>query len=109
MSKASRKSRSVSRKNRKASRKASRKNRKASRKNGGSRRGIFETVYSPVGHLIHAAEESVGAVTNTTRNIIKTGLKGVNSIGKSVTGHANSAIRNVVSRKSRKNRKNRRN
>ena len=100
----------VSRKSRKTSRKASRKNRKTSRKSGrkhgGSRRGLFSTVYSPVGHLVQAAEESVGAVTNTTRNILKSGLRGVNRIGRSVTGHANSAIRSVVSGKSRKNRRN---
>ena len=107
MSKVSRKSRKTSRKTSRKSRKASRKtSRKHGRKHGGSRRGIFSTVYSPVGHLVQAAEESVGAVTNTTRNILKSGLRGVNRIGRSVTGHANSARRNVVSRKSRKNRRN---
>ena len=92
---------------RKASRKASRKShRKGSRKMRGgkamrTKHGLFETAYSPVGHLLAATGEAVGTVTNTARNVAKTGLKGVNSIGRSVTGHANAAIRDVFSRKRR--------
>ncbi len=67
--------------------------------------GIFSKVYSPVGHLVAATGEAVGTVTNTARDVVKTGLKGVNSIGRSVTGHANAAIRDVVSRKRRANRR----
>jgi hypothetical protein len=92
--------RNVSRKNR-----ASRKNRKASRRNrrnnmmGG--RGLFGTLYSPIGHLLQATGNTVSAVTNTTRNVAKRGLSGLNSVGRSVTGHANMAVRNVMSRKRR--------
>jgi hypothetical protein len=93
--------RNVSRKNR-----ASRKNRKASRRNnmmGG--RGLFGTLYSPIGHLLQATGNTVSAVTNTTRNVAKRGLSGLNRVGRSVTGHANMAVRNVVSRKRRANRR----
>jgi hypothetical protein len=76
----------------------------ASRRNG----GIFRRIYSPVSHLLQATGNAVGTVTNTTRNVAKMGLRGVDSIGLSVTGHANAAVRNLVSRKSRKaNRKSR--
>jgi hypothetical protein len=75
--------------------------RPASRRNG----GIFRRIYSPVSHLLQATGNAVGTVTNTTRNVAKMGLRGVDSIGLSVTGHANAAVRNLVSRKSRKNRK----
>ena len=97
---------------------ASRKNR--SRRNarrGGARPsraagrngGIFRRIYSPVSHLLQATGNAVGTVTNTTRNVAKMGLRGVDSIGLSVTGHANSAVRNLVSRKGRRaNRKSRR-
>lgn len=68
------------------------------------RRGLFGTIYSPVSHLLQATGNAVGAVTNTTRNVVRRGLKGVNSVGKGVTGHANSAVRNVFSRKGRKSR-----
>ena len=114
----------ASRKNRKDRKNRSRKNRSSrrNRRNNmnnmnymGGRRGLFSTVYSPVSHLLQATGEGVGAVTNTTRNMAKRGLSGVNKVGHSVTGHANAAIGNLVSRRkgSRKSRrgsrKNRRN
>lgn len=96
---------------RKAHRKSHRKSRRSSRRSAHRKsyrggRGLFSTVYSPVSHVIRAAEESVAAVTDTTRNIVRKGLSGVNRVGKSITGHADSAVRNVVSRKSRRNRRN---
>lgn len=85
--------------------------RNVSRKN---RRGVFSYVYRPVGHLIQAADSTVGAITNTTRNVVRSGLKGVNRVGRSVTGHANAAVSGLLrfkrkdrkaSRKDRKSRK----
>lgn len=78
-----------------------RKNRRNTRRGG----GLFSTIYSPVSHLIQATGNAAGTVTNTTRNVVKRGLGGVNRIGKSVTGHANAAVRNLVSRKGRKSRR----
>ncbi len=89
--------RNVSRKNR------SRKNR--SRRNLKGGRGLFATVYSPVGQVLGAAGNVVGAVTNTTRNVLKRGLSGVNKVGLSVTNRADSAVRQLVSRKRRANRR----
>jgi hypothetical protein len=94
-----RKSRRNARKSR--SRRANRKN--ATRRGGA--RGFFGKVYSPVSHLLQATGEAVGTVTGAVDSVAKTGIRGVNRIGKSVTGHADSAVRNLVSRKSRKNRK----
>ena len=99
---------------RKGSRKAHRKShrktqRKGSRKAQRGGQGIFSTVYSPVGHVLTATGEAVGTVTNTTRNILKSSLGGLNKIGRSVTGHADMAVRNVVSRKRRSSRKSRAN
>ena len=76
--------------------------RNVSRKN---RRGVFSYVYRPVGHLISAADSTVGAVTNTTRNVVRSGLKGVNRVGKSITGHANAAVSGLLRFKGRKDRK----
>jgi hypothetical protein len=91
---------------RKAHRKGSRKaHRKSHRKTQRGGRGLFSTVYSPVGHVLTATGEAVGTVTNTTRNILKSGLGGLNRIGRSVTGHADMAVRNVVSRKRRASRR----
>lgn len=90
---------------RKAHRKAHRKShRKTHRKMRGGM-GLFSKLYSPVGHAVMATGEAVGTVTNSVRDVAKTGLRGLNRIGRSVTGHANAAVRNVVSRKRRANRK----
>ena len=97
------KSRRANRRANRKSRRAERKSRKANRK---SRRGggLFGTIYSPVSHLLMATENAVGTVTGSVNSVAKTGLRGVDRIGKSVTGHANAAVRNLVSRK-RKNRR----
>ena len=50
-----------------------------------------------------AGNESVGAVANTGKGVLGQGFRGVNKIGRSVTGHANQAVRNLLSRKNRKN------
>jgi hypothetical protein len=59
-----------------------------------------------------AGNESVGAVANTGKGVVGQGFRGLNKIGRSVTGHANQAVSNVFSRKNRRNgvtRKNRKN
>jgi len=81
-----------------------RRNTRRNRKN----RGLASTLYSPFHHLAMAGEEAVGAVTDTVKGVARTGIRGVNRIGRSVTGHADSAIRNVVSRKRRGGRRSRR-
>ena len=99
----------MSRRNRRANRKSRRANRKSRRNTrrnnmmGGM--GLFTKIYSPVGHALAFTGEAVGTVTNTVGSVAKTGLRGVNRIGRSVTGHANAAIRNVVSRKRKASRR----
>ena len=60
--------------------------RRATRKH--SKRGLLGRVYSPIHHTLMAA-----------KNIMGTGLNGIDSMGLSLTGHANSAVRNVFTRK----------
>jgi hypothetical protein len=62
-------------------------------------RGLVSKVYSPIHHAFMAGEEAVAAVTNTARNVVSTGIRGVDKIGRSVTGHADAAVRNVFSRR----------
>uniref|UniRef100_A0A6C0HE40 Uncharacterized protein n=1 Tax=viral metagenome TaxID=1070528 RepID=A0A6C0HE40_9ZZZZ len=91
-------------------RKANRKNRRGgARKNSSSRRGLFRTLYGPIGQALGLTGNVVSSVTNTTRNVAKRAVRGVDNVGLSVTGRANSAIRNLVSRKRRNSRKSRRN
>jgi hypothetical protein len=82
----------------------------------GTRRsnGIFSRLYSPIGHLLSAGKESVGAVTNTAKGVVGEGIHGLDKIGRSVTRHANMAVKDVLRRKrkgggTRKSRKSRRN
>jgi hypothetical protein len=89
--------------------------RKSSRKLGtqmarrGTRRsrGIFSRLYSPIGHLLSAGKESVGAVTNTAKGVVGEGIHGLDKIGRSVTKHANMAVKDVLKRKSGGKRKTR--
>lgn len=76
--------------------------RRASRRSG---KGMFSRLYSPIGHLFAASKESVGAVTNTAKGVVGQGITGLDRIGRSVTGHANMAVHDLLSRKSRKGRK----
>lgn len=78
-------------------------------------RGIFGTVWRPVHHGLMAGDSVVSAVTNTARNIVSTGIRGVDRAGTSIVGHANNALsfkrsrknRNASRRANRNNRKNR--
>lgn len=70
------------------------------------RNGLFTRLWSPFGHALMAGEESVGAVTNTAKGVVREGAHGVNKIGKSITGHFNAAVHDLI--KGRKGRKDRR-
>jgi hypothetical protein len=96
-------SKNRSRKNR-SRKNRSRKNR--SRKNRRSGGGLFQKVlYGPVHQALGMVGNTVSTVTNTTRNIARKGISGVNRIGKSITNRANSAVRGVLSRKMRRDRR----
>ena len=71
----------------------------------GKTRGLFRRLYGPVSQALGLGSNVVGAVTNTTRNVTRRGLRGIDRVGVSVTGRANAAVRNLVSRKSRRNRR----
>jgi hypothetical protein len=95
-------------KSRRMSRKGSRKSRgrkSRGRRGGAKSLGLFGRVYSPVNHLFQAAENGVGTLTSGTGSIVRTGLRSVRNVGKSVASHADQAVRNVVSRKGRKSRR----
>ena len=81
-------------------------NRKSRRAN--TSRGLVSRLYSPVSHVLQAANNVVGSVTGTVRNVAGRGIRGVNSIGKSVTGHTNAAVRNLIGRKRKSRRAGRR-
>jgi hypothetical protein len=95
-----------------------RRNRK-NRSNNGVRVATY--LYKPFGHALAAANETVSAVLNTGKGLVGTTARGANRVGKSVTGHLNMAVSDVIRpvtsvlksrrnrRSTRRNRKNRRN
>ena len=91
-------------------RKASR--RRSSRRSGTSR-GIFTRLYSPISHALAFGSNTTDTATNTAKSLGRLGFGTVNRVGKSLSGHLNGAVKNLVSRKnrrgSRKTRRNRRN
>lgn len=68
-------------------------------KRGTRRSGIFSRLWSPFSHTLQAGEESVGAVTNTAKGVVREGAHGVNKIGKSITGHFNAAVHDILKRR----------
>jgi hypothetical protein len=77
--------------------------RRGTRRTHRSGKGVFSRLYSPIGHLFAAGKESVGAVTNTAKGVVGESLHGLDRIGRSVSGHANMAVRDLFkTRKARK-------
>jgi hypothetical protein len=68
--------------------------------------GLLSRLWSPFGHATMAASNTVGAVANTAKGVVGVGARGVNRIGRSITGHFNHAVTDLIKgRRSRKNRK----
>lgn len=74
---------------------------KSSTRKSGKSRGIFRRVYSPIEHLIEAGRNISRAAFKRTGRIVNNGLGLVGNVGKSVMGHANKTVRNIVKRKNR--------
>jgi hypothetical protein len=72
----------------------------------GRSNGLLSRLWSPFGHATLAASNTVGAVANTAKGVVSVGARGVNRIGRGITGHFNHAVKDLIKgRKSRKNRK----
>ena len=70
------------------------------RKSG--RGGIFGFLMRPISGLLQGTKGVVRKGANTARNIVSRGINGVDAVGRTVTGAANGAIRNVNPFKGRK-------
>ena len=80
-----------------------RKSRAGSR--AGSRPGIFSFLMKPVSALLKGTKGVVRKGANTARNVVSRGINGIDSVSRTVTGAANSAVRNVNPFRGRKSRK----
>ena len=70
------------------------------RKSG--RGGFFGFLMRPISGLLQGTKGVVRKGANTARNIVSRGINGVDAVGRTVTGAANGAIRNVNPFKGRK-------
>ncbi len=62
-----------------------------------NRKGIFGRVYSPLHHLLAATRNVTGSFFNRGKRVLHEGLAVVDNTGKSLTRHANMAVKNVTS------------
>ena len=58
-------------------------------------RGFFGFLMRPVTAILQGTKGVVRKGSNTARNVVSRGINGVDSIGRTVTGAANGAIRNI--------------
>ena len=65
---------------------------------------VFRRLYSPIKHAIMASKESIGAVTNTARDVACDGLSGLNRVGSAVTTHANMAVNDLLGKRGKSRR-----
>lgn len=75
----------------------------------GSRRarGLIGRVYSPLNHVVSAARNVGKSAFTRSGKIVNTGLGFVQNTGRSLAGHANGAVSNLLGkRKSRRNTRN---
>jgi hypothetical protein len=63
---------------------------------------LFRRLYSPIDHLLQATGEIGRSVGKRSSNVLRSATGLVNNVGRSVTKHANGAVKNVVRRKNRK-------
>jgi len=63
------------------------------------KRGLFRTIYVPIGETIGVANNVTRATTRTAEGIVHTTLRGLNTIGRRVTNRANAVIRKVFTRR----------
>lgn len=85
-------------------RRVSRKHRSTAKK-GTRRNGVFGYAYKPVNYTLRAADDVTRATTNTIRNIISTGLSGIDRVGKRVTNRADNVVNSILMRKRKTNRR----
>ena len=75
----------------------------------GTRKGIFGYLYGPVDHTLKAVDNVSRATANTLRDVVSVGVRGVDRVGRKVTGHADKAVSSLLTmRKKRNSRKTRR-
>jgi len=69
---------------------------KGTRKNSRKVSGILSYLYKPISQIISAANNVTRASTNTVRKVVHNTANGVNRVGRSVTGRADTIVSGLV-------------
>jgi phage-related protein len=69
---------------------------KGTRRNTRKVSGILYYLYKPIGQIFSAANNVTRASTNTVRKVVHNTANGVNRVGRSVTGRANTIVSGLV-------------
>lgn len=69
----------------------------------GTRKGIFGYLYGPVDHTLKAVDNVSRATANTLRDVVSVGVRGVDRVGRKVTGHADKAVSGLLTMRKRRN------
>jgi len=66
-------------------------------------RGLFARVYAPLDHLLQATRNVSSSAFQRSGRIVREGVGFASNTGRALSGHANMAVRNVISRRNRRN------
>ena len=69
---------------------------RATRRNNRKVRGLLSYLYKPIDQIISAANNVSRVSTNTVRKVVHDTANGVNRVGRSVTGRANTIVSGLV-------------
>ena len=72
-------------------------------------KGLFARVYAPLDHLLQATRNVSSSAFQRSGRIVREGVGFASNTGRALSGHANMAVRNVISRRNRNRRNTRRN
>jgi hypothetical protein len=62
-------------------------------------RGLFGTVFVPVNQALGVVDNASRIVTNTTRNVLHSGISGVRNLGRNITNRADKTVRNMLGKR----------
>jgi hypothetical protein len=79
-----------------------RRSRRSRHSRKGPKRGLFGYVYGPVQQTLKATDNVTRTTANTLRDVISTGLRGVERVGRKVTSRADTVVRGLLPRRMRK-------
>uniref|UniRef100_A0A6C0K104 Uncharacterized protein n=1 Tax=viral metagenome TaxID=1070528 RepID=A0A6C0K104_9ZZZZ len=69
------------------------------------RRGLFSSIYKPIGKVIRAANSVSTVATKSVKKVVSTGLNTVNRVGKRAAARADTMVGRMMPKKRRATRR----